>query len=62
METIHYRTPKKTTTVANVPVIDLYGTDLTTGDEKRVENGKNACGIVRRILSEGDRRRFRGEQ
>lgn len=35
METIHYRTPKKTTTVANVPVIDLYGTDLTTGDEKR---------------------------
>ncbi|KAF9649004.1 hypothetical protein BDM02DRAFT_2001570 [Thelephora ganbajun] len=64
MESIHCQTSNRRATVA-ICRRDRFVQNRsieTTGDGKRAGNGKNACGVIRHVLSEGDRRRFRGEQ
>ena len=57
MESAHYRTSTQTATVANVVVTDLYRTD----PYRRQGRGRE-LGVVRHVLTEGDRRVFGGEE
>ena len=58
MEGIHFWMSSRTATVAIVVVIDLYKTDPIDHRGQEERNGKNACGVVRHVLDEGDMRRF----